>query len=223
MTTIRKIDTASKKQVNDFVMFPFSLYRDRKEWVPPIIADIKIMLNKNKHPYYEHSDAEFFIAVNNNEEIVGRIACLENKKYNDYHGKKQSSFYLFECIDDPAVAEKLFERAFDWSHKRGLNNVVGPKGLSTFDGYGFLVEGFDKRQMMTMMNYNKENYPKFVESIGFTKIVDWVSSYVHLEDFKMPEKIKEVARRVEERGKFKVLQFKTKKELKRWAWKIGQA
>ena len=222
MITIKQVDTRSKKEVNEFVKFPFKLYENVNEWVPPIISDIKLMLNKNKHPFYEHSDAEFFTARDNGE-MVGRIACIENKKYNQYHGKKQASFYLFECIDDQSVAEALFDRASDWAHSRGLNVVIGPKGLASFDGYGFLIEGFDKRQMMTMMNYNLPNYPKFVEALGFTKVVDWVSSYINIPEFKMPERAKIVAKRVEERGKFKVLRFSSKKELRKWSWKIGQA
>ena len=222
MTTIKQVDIRSKKEVNEFVQFPFRIYKDVNEWVPPFVADIKLMLNKNKHPFYEHSDAEFFTARDKGE-MVGRIACIENKKYNQYHDKKHASFYLFECIDDQSVAEKLFNRAFDWAHDRGLDVVIGPKGLSTFDGYGFLIEGFDKRQMMTMMNYNFPNYPKFVESLGFTKVVDWVSSYIHIPDFNMPEKAKIIAKRVEEKGKFKVLRFSSKNELKKWSWKIGQA
>jgi len=222
MITIKQVDTRSKKEVNEFVKFPFKLYENVNEWVPPIISDIKLMLNENKHPFYEHSDAEFFTARDSGE-MVGRIACLENKKYNQYHGKKDASFYLFECIDDQSVAKALFDRAHDWAHDRGLNVIIGPKGLASFDGYGFLIEGFDKRQMMTMMNYNLPNYPKFVEALGFTKVVDWVSSYINIPDFKMPERAKIVAKRVEERGKFKVLRFSSKKELRKWSWKIGQA
>jgi len=222
MITIKQVNTHSKKEVNEFVMFPFKIYENVKEWVPPIISDIKLMLNENKHPFYEHSEAEFFTA-RDNEEMVGRIACLENKKYNQYHDKKQASFYLFECINDQSVAEALFGRAFDWAHSRGLDVLIGPKGLATFDGYGFLVEGYDKRQMMTMMNYNLPNYPKFVEALGFTKVVDWVSSYINIPDFNMPERAKIVAKRVEERGKFKVLRFSSKRELRKWSWKIGQA
>lgn len=222
MITIQKVDITSKKEVNDFVNFPFQLYGGVDAWVPPITVDIKTMLNPNKHPFYEHSEAEFFTAVENGE-MLGRIACIENKKYNEYHGKKQSSFYLFECVNDHSVADKLFERAFDWSHKRGLDYIVGPKGLSSFDGYGFLVDGFEKRQMMTMMNYNLPNYPKFAESAGFVKIVDWVSSYVNFPDFKMPEKIRTVAERVKQKGRFKVHKFTSKREVKKWAWQIGQA
>jgi len=222
MISISKVDTLSKEQVNEFVYFPFRIYEGVKEWVPPILVDIKTMLNHQKHPFYEHSDAEFFIA-RDGKEMVGRIALLENKPYNQYHGKKQASFYLFECVDDLEVAKNLFERAFEWVKDRGLNTLLGPKGLSSFDGYGFLVEGYDKRQMMTMMNYNKPNYPQFAEKNGFSKVVDWVSSYVHIPDFQLPEKVSEVAKRVEEMGKFKVERFANKSELKKWAWRIGQA
>lgn len=222
MVTIKKIDTEVKQEVDQFVNFPFGLYRDVEAWVPPITADIKTMLNKNKHPFYEHSEADFFVAEENGT-MLGRIACIENKRYNEYHGKKQASFYLFECIDDASVAEKLFDHSFSWARERGLDYIVGPKGLSSFDGYGLLIEGFDRRQMMTMMNYNKPNYPQFVEKAGFKKIVDWVSSYVNIAEFQMPEKIRLVSEKVKEKGRFKVHKFKSKSDLKKWAWRIGQA
>lgn len=222
MVTIQKVDTDSKKEVDQFVNFPFSIYEGIDAWVPPIKMDIQTMLNKNKHPFYEHSDAEFFIAQENGE-MLGRIACLENKVYNQHHGKKEASFYLFECVDDESVADKLFDHSFSWAHERGLDSIVGPKGLSSFNGYGFLIDGFDKRQMMTMMNYNKPNYPRFIENAGFEKIVDWVSSYVNIAEFQMPEKIRVVSEKVKEKGRFHVHRFKSKSELKKWAWKIGQA
>ena len=150
MLEVKKVNTESKGEVDEFVKFPFRIYEDVEQWVPPIITDIKLMLNKNKHPFYEHSDAEFF-TIRENRKIVGRIGLLENKSYNAYHDKKQASFYLFECIEDKSVADKLFEVALDWVKGRELNYLLGPKGLSPFDGYGFLVEGYERRQMMTMM------------------------------------------------------------------------
>jgi hypothetical protein len=222
MITIEKVDTTSKLQVEDFVKFPFSLYQDIPQWVPPILLDIRIMLNKEKHPFYEHSEAEFFVAKEDGK-LVARIGLLENKPYNIYHSKKQASFYLFECVDDHSVANKLFEFSFDWVKKRKLNKLVGPKGFSPFDGYGLLVEGFEHRQMMTMMNYNLPNYPKFLENIGFNKVVDWVSCYTGIDEFKMPEKVHEIARILEKRGSFKVLRFKNKSDLKKWGMRIGHA
>ena len=77
MVTIKKINTEVKQEVNQFVNFPFGLYRDVAAWVPPITADIKTMLNKNKHPFYEHSEADFFVAEENGNHILYTpIQCL---------------------------------------------------------------------------------------------------------------------------------------------------
>lgn len=222
MVTIQKINLKDKKDVKRFVQFPFDLYTGHPQWVPPFISDIKAMLNPKKHPYYEHSEAEFFIATRGNE-IVGRIAALENKPFNIYHDAKDAEFYLFECINDQEVAKALFETVFDWARSRGLDNLVGPKGFGPLDGYGIQIEGFEHRQMMNMMNYNYPYYRELVENLGFTKVVDFVSSYIKPQEFYLPEKVQKAAEIAKKRGSFQVLNFKNKSELKNWAGRIGQA
>jgi hypothetical protein len=222
MLSIHKIDLKSKADVMRFVKFPFDLYAGHQQWVPPFIVDVKTMLNPSKHPYYEHSDAEFFVAQKDGE-LVGRIAALENKPYNQYHDVKNGAFYLFECINDQEVANLLFETVFDWARKRGLNKIVGPKGFGPLDGYGIQIEGFEYRQMMNMMNYNYPYYRDLVENLGFTKVVDFVSSFVNPQEFQLPPKVRKAAEIAKKRGTFEVLKFKNKRELKQWAGKIGQA
>jgi len=46
--------------------------------------------------------------------------------------------------------------------------------------------------------------------------VDFASCFINSDTFVLPEKIREVARRVIERGKFKILEFKSKSEIKKW-------
>ena len=222
MLTVEKIDTSDKSQVRKFVRLPYHLYKDHPQWVPPLLIDAEIQLNRIKHPFFEHSDADFFIALQDNQ-VVGRITALENRRYNEYHDTRQGQFYLFECLDDLEIAQALFERVFDWAHDRKLNQVVGPKGFGALDGYGMLVEGFEHRQIMTMMNYNYPYYPKLVERLGFTKIVDFVSCYLHTDVFRLPERIHSIAERVQQRGTLKVERFRTKADLKAWAKRIGQA
>ena len=222
MLSIQKVDTDSKAQVNEFVQFHYDLYKGTPQWVPPFYSDIKNMLNRNKHPYYEHSDADFFVAKRDGK-VVGRIAVLENKAFNQYHDTRKGNFYLYDVIDDQEVSDCLFDTAFDWCRQRKLDTLVGPKGFSLFDGYGIQIEGFQHRQMMIMMNYNFDYYPRLVETIGFEKEVDFVSCYMGHDKFQLPEKIHEVARRVAERGKFKVLNFKNKPELIRYSKQIGEA
>lgn len=222
MITIEKVDTSSKQQVNRFIQIPFRLYANHPQWVPPIIGDVKTMLNPQKHPFFEHSPAEFFIARRDGID-VGRIAVLENQPFNKVHECHDAEFYLFETEDNQEVANALFERAFEWARARGCNRVVGPKGFSPFDGYGIQVEGFEHHQMMTMMNYNYPYYQKLVETLGFTKEVDFVSCYLARKSFILPDRVAEVARRVKEKGTFEVKRFKNKRELISWAGRIGQA
>ena len=222
MLTVEQVDTSSGSQVNEFVQFHYDLYKGTPQWVPPFYADIKLMLNRKKHPFFEHSDGDFFIAKNG-KKVVGRLAILENKPFNTYHGTKKAQFYLFDCVDDAAVSTALFDRAFDWCKKRNLDVVLGPKGLSAFDGYGVLVEGYEHRQMMNMMNYNFPYYKTLFEKMGFERENDFVSCYITPANFNLPEKFTEVARRVRERGKFKVMNFTKKSELIKLASKIGEA
>lgn len=217
-----KIDLNNDKEVMRFIRFHFDLYTGHPQWVPPIIPDIKMMLNPKKHPYYEHSDAEFFVAVKD-DQVVGRIAALENRSFNRYHDAKDAQFYLFDCIDDQEVANDLFETVFEWARARGLNKLVGPKGFGPLDGYGIQIEGFEHRQMMTMMNYNYPYYRDLVENLGFKKVVDFVSSYKNPQEFHLPPKVRKAADISIKRGSFRVLNFKNKRDLRKWAGRIGDA
>jgi hypothetical protein len=221
MLTIQKIDTRNKKDVRRFIQIPFRLYAHCPQWVPPLFVDAEMPLNRDKHPFYEHSDADFFIATRDGRD-VGRIAVLENRRYNEYHQTRQAQFYLFDCEDDQEAANALFARVFEWAHARGLNRVVGPKGFGALDGYGILVEGFEHRQVMTMMNYNYPYYARLIESLGFTKEVDFVSCYLG-KDFQLPERVHRIAERVAKRGNLRVVRFQNKRELVAWADRIGQA
>src|SRR4030065_805408 len=140
MLLTEKVDTTNKAQVKRFTRLPYRLYANHPQWVPPLFMDAEVQLNRDKHPFFEHSDADFFLATKDGRD-VGRIAALENKRFNAYHKSKQVQFYLFECEDHQEVANALFERAFDWAKERGLDRVVGPKGFGALDGYGIQVEG----------------------------------------------------------------------------------
>ena len=135
MIEIRKVDTENKKQVKEFVQFHYDLYKSCPQWVPPFRNDIEIMLNKKKHPFYEHSDADFFTAWKDGK-MVGRTAVLNNTAYNKYHNQNSGDIFLFDAIDDQETANALFDAAAEWARGKGLSKLKGPKGFSLFDGYG---------------------------------------------------------------------------------------
>ena len=222
MLTIEKVDTENKRQVKRFVELPYRLYRDCPQWVPPLYIDAYTYLNRKKHPFHEHSDVDFFLAVRNGKD-VGRIAAIENKPFNEYHKTKKADFYFFDCENDPEAATALFNSVTDWAKARGLNNLVGPKGMGPLDGYGILVFGHEHRQTMTMLNYNYPYYQQLVEDLGFVKEVDFVSCFLPADKFQIPERVEKITRRVMQRGGLQVKQFKNKKELVSWAPRIGRA
>ncbi|MEN6529855.1 MAG: hypothetical protein ABFC97_08380 [Anaerolineaceae bacterium] len=222
MVQIEKVNLNSKAEVERFVQFQYDLYKDCPQFCPPFRSDIKLMLNKKKHPFYEHSDGEFYIALKDGK-IVGRIGVFINTLFNEYHAVKKGQFYFFDSIEDQEVADALFNSAIEYCRVRGMTDLVGPKGLSAFDGYGILVDGYQHHQMMTMMNYNYAYYPKLIENLGFEKEVDFASCFLKKDQFVLPEKMREVARRVIERGKFQILDFKNKSQIKKKADEIGAA
>lgn len=222
MLTIEKVDTENKGQVRRFVELPFRIYANCPQWVPPLNVDAYTQLNRRKHPFHEHSDVDFFLAVRDGRD-VGRIAAIENKPYNRYHNKRTANFYFFECEQDMEAAAALFATVEDWAKARGLNTVVGPKGMGPLDGYGILVFGFEHRQTMTMLNYNHAYYQSLVEAQGFVKEVDFVSCYLPADKFQIPERVKRIAERVMQRGHLEIRNFGSKRELLQWAPRIGRA
>ena len=222
MLSIEKVDTSDKSQVKRFVQFYYDLYKDCPQFVPPPFGDAYLPLNRQKHPFFEHSFADFFMAVRDGK-VVGRICAADNRPFNEYHKTRKAHFYGFDSINDMEVARAVFDAAFDWARARGLDTMIGPKGLSPFDGYGIQIEGFEQRQMMTMMNYNYDYYPRLVEALGFEKEVDFVSCYLPSDAFKVPERVQRIAERAMQRGNLEVKNFKSKGELLKWAWRIGEA
>jgi hypothetical protein len=221
MLSIHKVDLAQRNQVHQFIELPFRLYHKDPFWVPPLWVDMKAQLSRSKNPFFEHSEADFFLAIKDGQ-VVGRIAAIENRHFNEYHDSKKAQFYFFECIEDFSVASALIEKVFEWSHERNLDTLFGPKGLGVMDGYGILISGFDQRNMMTSMNYNPPYYPEFMERMGFTKEVDFVSTLINIAEFHLPERVGRIAEWVERHGDIKMHHFTSIKELKAWSRKIGE-
>ncbi len=219
---VEKVNPRSRSQIQRFVEIPFRLYDGHPQWVPPLRSEVAKSLDRARHPFYERSDAEFFIATRGGRD-VGRVAALENRPFNEHHGARHANFYFFDCEDDADASAALMKQVFDWARFRGLDTVVGPKGLSALDGFGVLVEGFEHRQMMTMTNYNYPYIAGLLEGLGFEKEVDFVSSFLCRYSFRMSQRLMRVATRAEQRGFLRIKRFRSKRELVKWAPRIGAA
>ena len=216
---IRTIDTHNKRDVKRFIQFPFELYKNHPCWVPPLIGDMQFNLDRSRHPFYQHSDGELFIAESEGQ-VLGRIAVLHNIHHNEYQNRKTSFFCYFDVIEDLQVARALFKAAFAWSEQRGLTEITGPRGLLRSDGTGLLVHGFEHRAAMGLP-YNYPYYDPFVIDSGFEKLNDHYSGYI-LSDFELPSEVYKVADMVMERKGYWIKTFDSKKELWQWVPRIGE-
>jgi GNAT superfamily N-acetyltransferase len=156
---------SSKKELTQFIKFPFSLYKNNKYWVPPIIADELETFDKTKNPAFETAEAYFYIAYKN-KEIVGRIAAIINWDEVNKQQKKKVRFGWFDAIDDIEVTKALLEKVYELGRKNNLEHVEGPMGFSNLDKVGVLTEGFD--EMGTMITwYNYPYYSSHFEQLGY--------------------------------------------------------
>ncbi|MRS03597.1 hypothetical protein EG832_10320, partial [bacterium] len=203
-----RIQTTEKKDVSRFNKLPFELYRDNPYWVPPLQGEMEAILDREKHPFYTHSNADFFI-VEEGGKTQGRIAVLKNENFCKHHQADIAFFHYFESTDDPQVSKLLFDAAFEWAKEQGATQLMGPKGFLRSSGQGLLVEGFDLLPAMGIP-YNLPYYPQLVEAAGFEKETDHISGFLN---HHLTPKLHQAAERVVARGQFAVKRFKSKNEL----------
>jgi hypothetical protein len=216
---IQPLDTESARDVRRFVDLPFRLYRECPQWVPPLVDDLKLQLNRRKYPFYQHSDAAFFVAKRENL-VVGRIAVLDNRHYNSHWNSRTAFFNLFEVENDPEAASALFAAIEGWARARDLNKVVGSKGFLQGDGIGVLVEGFEHRPAVGIP-YNYEYYGTLIESAGYLRQRDFMSAYLP-GNSQLPERVHEIAELMKARRGFSIRTFESKAELRKWVQRIVQ-
>lgn len=209
---IRKLDTTQKRERARFVDFVFDLYEGHPLWVPPLRGDAMNLLDASKHPFYEHSYADFFV-VEEGDRVLGRMAMLENRSFNNFHNSKTAFFGYFEVIENIEVARLLLRQANEWAKGHGLDLIIGPRGLAGIDG-SVLVEGFDHRPAMTIP-YNYPYYDAFIKDSGYEKDTDYLSGYAR-GDHEMPERLYQIAAKVKEKRGFWIKTFASKNEIRDW-------
>ncbi|HUG40280.1 MAG TPA: hypothetical protein VMM12_07340 [Longimicrobiales bacterium] len=161
-----------------FIRLPWAIYHDDPAWVPPLLADVRKVLDRS-HPFHRHADVEYFLALRG-DDVVGRIAAIVNHAYNDFHEDRTGFIGLFESVDDPAVAGALLDAATAWLRERGMQEAAGPFNLSTNDELyspGILLDSFDRPPLL-LMGHNPAYYARLFEAAGWTKTRDLLSYWL---------------------------------------------
>jgi len=208
MITLKKI--INKKEMKQFVTFPFSLYKNNKYWVPPIIKDEVDNFDPEKNPVFENADAQFFVAIRNGE-ILGRVAAIVNWFEVEKQQIKKMRFGWFDVINDIEVSKVLLEKVKEIGLKNKLEYIEGPVGFNNLDKTGVLVDGFD--HIGTMITwYNHPYYKEHLEALGFIKEKEYLENKFK---FKNVDAVyfDRVSRVIKKRFNLKALDFTKTKDI----------
>ncbi len=213
--TVEEVRT--KPQLKQFIKLPWKVYEDDPCWVPPLILMVKEALNQEKNPFFEHGDAQYFLATDNGRP-VGRIAAFIDRGHNRVYRSKVGGFGFFETINDEAVARALIDTAEQWVAERGMDTMMGPMNFSILNECGALIDGFEWPPMV-FLAHTPPYYAELMERLGFGKSRDL---YAYLIDQnEIPPKLERVARQLERRRGL-LVRHADKKHLMRELQIIGQ-
>ncbi len=194
---IEKVDILNDKKARKrFIDVQFNIYKDDKYWVPQLRMELNKLFT-HKHPFYQTAQCAFYIAIKDGKD-VGRIMAINNHNYNQFHKTLEGHWGFFEAIEDIEVFKALFNSAMEWTKSLGLAKFVGPFNPSTNYECGTLIKGHNEIPVLMMM-YNYEYYHQYLNELGFTKAKDLLAYHMK-SDFEMPEVIKKIALRAEEKA-----------------------
>ena len=184
---IEVLEVNNRKDFNEFFSFPHKLYKDCKQWVPPIISEEKIFLIQKKNSVFDHALARLFLAKKNGE-VVGRIAAMINWIEIEEQNKSKVRFGWYDTIDDISVSEMLIKAVEGVAIAEDMKFIEGPMGFSNMDKAGLLVDGYE--HMNTMITWYHYPYQKeHLENLDWLRKVNGLNSkYIFFQKKKLQKR-----------------------------------
>jgi GNAT superfamily N-acetyltransferase len=183
--SIRPVRT--RRELKRFVKLPFALHRESEQWVPPLVFERMQFLDRKKNPWFEHGEAEYFLAERDGVP-VGRITAHVDHRWDEYQGGRDAMFGFFEAAEDPEVVRALFDAATEWARERGRERLLGPMDFTTNDEIGILIEGFERAPMI-LEPWHPPYYQRLIEAEGFGKAMDVLMWELRMGELKEGERV----------------------------------
>jgi GNAT superfamily N-acetyltransferase len=161
-----------------FIRLPARLYRNEPRWIAPLEMDVRRRLDRRRNPWFEHAEAEFFLAWRDGE-AVGRITAHIDHRFNEFQDNAWGLFGFFESEDSAETAHALLAAAEAWLRERGRDRMVGPMDFTTNDECGLLVEGHE-RPPIILSTWHHPYYQALLESDGLEKVMDLLMWSLHI-------------------------------------------
>lgn len=170
VSSLQVIPVDARAEREQFIRLPWRLYQRGGPWVPPLLSEMRQMLDEERNPFFQHASARLFLAYRHGQP-AGRVAAIINRTHLEIHDDGVGFFGFFESVDDEEVAAALLDAAAEWLSAQGLTTIRGPISPSMNDEIGLLLDDFGGRPVM-MMPYNPPYYRNLLEGAGFVKVKD---------------------------------------------------
>ena len=129
---------SNKQQLNEFIRFPWKVYRGPRTGCRRSSAICSSCLG-DKNPFFLHAEAAFFLAKGQGT-VCGRIAAIVDRNHINIHKEQCGFFGYFECLPEPVRGTGPDRCGRSWLKQRGLAIMRGPMNPSTNDECGFLLD-----------------------------------------------------------------------------------
>jgi len=204
-------EVKTRRELREFILFPFHLYKNNPYWLPPIIFDEKNFHNPEKNKTLRVNDTILYLAYLDGKP-VGRIMGIIHHINNAQTGKKRARFFKFDCINDQETAHALIHAIENWGRSKGMDEIIGPFGFSDKDPQGLLIRGSDVRAAI-LAPYNDPYYIDLVEKERYEKAVDLFEYMIPVPE-KIPDFYQRIYQRVSRKPGIQCVTLKSKKDLK---------
>jgi hypothetical protein len=156
---------SDKKQLDEFLRLPFAIYRGDPLWVPPVIGEVRRMLNPERNPYFENATLRLFVCYRNGTPVA-RTAVVINSAHQRAFGVRSAFFGYFESANDEGAVRRLFGEAETYCRSRSVEVLEGPFNPHHYSELGLQIDRFGTAPSF-FQPYNPSCYGELLEKAGF--------------------------------------------------------
>jgi len=155
------------RSIRDWMRLPWRIYRHDPNWIPHLKQDVEKVFDPTKNKLFQGGQAWRWLVYDASGTPVGRIAAFINPKTARTETQPTGGMGFFECVDDQATANMLFDAARDHLAQEGMQAMDGPINFGEKNMYwGALIENFIDPPIYGV-NYNPPYYPALLAAYGF--------------------------------------------------------
>jgi len=160
---VREIDTADKRQLNEFIRRERELLGDQPLFVGELDSDVRKRLT-HESEFTKDWDLALF------ENGRARCAAIVNPGWQRSRDEPRTGFIGYFAAGPGAAREagEVIGAAEEWLAGRGMTRVIAPINGNVLLGIGVLIDAFDESPMFPLV-WNPPYYDDYFDEAGYER------------------------------------------------------